>query len=94
MVATLAGLLYGAVLLFILLGGTCALAAALLAPRVRARRERRHPERAAGRHRTRYERQVVADWPLLAQTLRLGYTDLWTRQHAYPRPGSWSTTRA
>jgi DNA segregation ATPase FtsK/SpoIIIE, S-DNA-T family len=84
MVATLAGLLYGAVLLFTLLGGTCTLAIVLLAPRVRARRDRRHPDRAAARHRARHERRVVADWPLLAQTLRLGHTDLWTRQHAYP----------
>jgi hypothetical protein len=27
---------------------------------------------------------LAAEWPLLAQTLGLGYRDQWTRQHRFP----------
>jgi S-DNA-T family DNA segregation ATPase FtsK/SpoIIIE len=80
MVATLVGL----AMLLVLVGGTATLLGVLLGRRLRARWDRRHPERAAARQRDRYERRIAAGWPLLAQTLRLGYTDVWTRQHAYP----------
>jgi DNA segregation ATPase FtsK/SpoIIIE, S-DNA-T family len=84
MVATLAGLIIGAWFLFVLLAGTVVLAAVLLGRLVRARRDRRHPQRAAGRKRTGQARRLTAEWPLLAQTLRLGYQDQWTRQHRFP----------
>ena len=84
MVATLAGLIIGAWFLFVLLAGTTVLAAALLGPLMRARRDRRHPQQAAVRERTRQARRLAAEWPLLAQTLRLGYQDQWTRQHRLP----------
>ena len=84
MVATLAGLIIGAWFLFILLAGTTVLAAVLLGRLVRARKDRRHPQQAAVRERTRQARQLSAEWPLLAQTLRLGYQDQWTRQHRFP----------
>ena len=29
-------------------------------------------------------RRLAAEWPLLAQTLGLGYRDQWTRQHRFP----------
>src|SRR4029453_7801644 len=51
---------------------------------IRARRDRPHPQQAAARERTRQSRRLAAEWPLLAQTLRLGYTDQWTRQHRFP----------
>jgi DNA segregation ATPase FtsK/SpoIIIE, S-DNA-T family len=81
MAATLVGLY----LLLVLVGGTATLAGCLLGRRLRARQARRHPQQAAARERTRQARRLAAEWPLLAQTLRLGYTDQWTRQHAYPR---------
>jgi hypothetical protein len=84
MVATLAGLIIGAWFLFVLLAGTTVLAAALLGRLVRARGDRRHPQQAAVRERTRKARRLAAEWPLLAQTLRLGYQDQWTRQHRFP----------
>jgi S-DNA-T family DNA segregation ATPase FtsK/SpoIIIE len=84
MVATLAGLIIGAWFLFTLLAGTTVLAAALLGPLVRARRDRRHPRQGDVRERTRQARRFAAEWPLLAQTLRLGYRDQWTRQHRFP----------
>src|SRR5215211_5779512 len=82
--ATLAGLLVGLWLLVILGGGFVVLAGHLLARRLRARQARRHPAKAAVRERTRHARRLAAEWPLLAQTLRLGYTDQWTRQHRFP----------
>jgi S-DNA-T family DNA segregation ATPase FtsK/SpoIIIE len=83
-VGTLAGLLVGLWLLVILGGGFVVLAGHLLARLIRARRDRRHPQQAAARERTRQARRLAAEWPLLAQTLRLGYQDQWTRQHRFP----------
>jgi S-DNA-T family DNA segregation ATPase FtsK/SpoIIIE len=80
MIATLVGL----AMLLVLVGGTATLAGVLLGRRLRARQARRHPQRAAARQRARYGQRVAAEWPLLAQTLGLGYQDQWTRQHAYP----------
>jgi S-DNA-T family DNA segregation ATPase FtsK/SpoIIIE len=80
MLATLVGLS----MLVALLGGIATLAGCLLAPRLRARQDRRHPQQAAARDRTREARRLAAEWPLLAQTLGLGYRDQWTRQHRYP----------
>src|SRR5215211_6538014 len=82
--ATLAGLLVGFWLLVLLGGGVVVLAGHLLARLIRARRDRRHPQQAAVRERTRQARRLAAEWPLLAQTLRLGYQDQWTRQHRFP----------
>jgi DNA segregation ATPase FtsK/SpoIIIE, S-DNA-T family len=82
--ASLAGLLVGLWLLLIIGGGVAVLAGHLLARLVRTRRDRRHPQQAAVRERTRQARRLAAEWPLLAQTLRLGYQDQWTRQHRYP----------
>jgi DNA segregation ATPase FtsK/SpoIIIE, S-DNA-T family len=76
--------LVGLAMLLVLVGGTATLAGVLLGRWLRARQARRHPERAAARQRARYGQRVAAQWPLLAQTLRLGYQDQWTRQHAYP----------
>src|SRR5215216_3575993 len=83
-VGTLAGLLVGLWLLVILGGGFVVLAGHLLARLVRTRRDRRHPQQAAFRERTRQARRLAAEWPLLAQTLGLGYRDQWTRQHRFP----------
>ena len=80
MLATLVGLS----MLLALGGGIATLAGCLLAPRLRARHARRHPQQAAARERTRQARRLAAEWPLLAQTLGLGYRDQWTRQHRYP----------
>jgi S-DNA-T family DNA segregation ATPase FtsK/SpoIIIE len=80
MIATLVGL----AMLLVLVGGTATLAGVLLGRRLRARQAHRHPQRAAARRRARYGQRVAAEWPLLAQTLGLGYQDQWTRQHAYP----------
>ena len=80
MLATLVGLS----LLLALVGSTVTLAACLLGRRLRARQARRHPQQAATRERTQAARRLAAEWPLLAQTLRLGYTDQWTRQHRFP----------
>jgi S-DNA-T family DNA segregation ATPase FtsK/SpoIIIE len=80
MLATLVGLS----LLLALTGGTATLAGILLSRRLRARHARRHPEQAATRERTRQAGRLAAEWPLLAQTLGLGYRDQWTRQHRYP----------
>jgi DNA segregation ATPase FtsK/SpoIIIE, S-DNA-T family len=84
MIATLAGLLVGLWLLLVLGGGTAVLVGHVLARLVRARRDRRHPERPAARQRTRATKEIAAGWPLLAQTLGLGYRDQWTRQHRFP----------
>jgi hypothetical protein len=80
MLATLVGLS----MLLAVAGGTGTLAAVLLGRRLRARQARRHPARAAARQRDRYGRRLAAEWPLLAQTLGLGYRDQWTRQHRFP----------
>jgi S-DNA-T family DNA segregation ATPase FtsK/SpoIIIE len=80
MLATLVGLS----LLLALVGGTATLAGGLLARWLRAPQARRHPQQAAVRERTRQARRLAAEWPLLAQTLGLGYRDQWTRQHRFP----------
>jgi hypothetical protein len=80
MLATLVGLS----LLLAVVGGTVTLAGVLLARRLRARQARRHSQQAAIREHTRQARRLAAEWPLLAQTLGLGYRDQWTRQHRFP----------
>src|SRR5829696_6060933 len=80
MLSTLVGLS----MLLAVVGGVVTLTCCLLARRVRALQARRHPEQAAARERTRQARRLAAEWPLLAQTLRLGYQDQWTRQHRFP----------
>jgi S-DNA-T family DNA segregation ATPase FtsK/SpoIIIE len=80
MVATLVGLS----LLLALAGGSVTLAGVLLSRRLRARQARRHPQQATARDDTRQARRLAAEWPLLAQTLGLGYRDQWTRQHRFP----------
>src|SRR5215212_5119556 len=80
MLATFVGLS----MLLALVGGTATLAGVLVGRRLRARQARRHPQQAATRERTRQARRLAAEWPLLAQTLGLGYRDPWTRQHRYP----------
>jgi S-DNA-T family DNA segregation ATPase FtsK/SpoIIIE len=80
MLATFVGLS----MLLAVAGGTATLAGVLLARRLRARQARRHPQQAAVRERTRQARRLAAEWPLLAQTLGLGYRDQWTRQHRFP----------
>jgi hypothetical protein len=80
MLATIVGLS----MLLALSGGITTLACCLVAPRLRARHARRHPAQAAARQRDRYGRRLAAEWPLLAQTLGLGYRDQWTRQHRFP----------
>jgi hypothetical protein len=80
MLATLVGLS----MLLAVVGGTTTLAGVLLGRRLRERQARRHPERSAARQRDRYGRRLAAEWPLLAQTLGLGYRDQWTRQHRFP----------
>jgi hypothetical protein len=80
MLATLVGLS----LLLALVGGTVTLACCLLGRRLRARQARRHPQQTAARQQTRQARRLAAEWPLLAQTLGLGYRDQWTRQHRFP----------
>jgi hypothetical protein len=80
MLATLVGLS----LLLALVGGIATFVGCLLAQRLRARQVRRHPQQAAFRERTRQTRRLAAEWPLLAQTLGLGYRDQWTRWHRFP----------
>jgi hypothetical protein len=80
MLATLVGLS----MLLAIVGGTATLTGCLLARRLRARQARRHPQQAAIKEHTRQARRLAAEWPLLAQTLDLGYRDQWTRQHRYP----------
>src|SRR5215216_434322 len=80
MLATLVGLS----MLLALVGGTVTLVGSLLARRLRARQARRHPQQAAVRERIRQARRLAAEWPLLAQTLGLGFRDQWTRQHRFP----------
>jgi DNA segregation ATPase FtsK/SpoIIIE, S-DNA-T family len=80
MLATLVGLS----MLLTLAGGIATLAGCLLSRRLRARQARRHPQQAAIREQSRQARRLTAEWPLLAQTLGLGYRDQWTRQHRFP----------
>src|SRR5215213_5155243 len=80
MLATLVGLS----LLLAVVGGTATLLGCLLGRRLRARQARRHPAQAAARGQTHQARRLAAEWPLLAQTLGLGYRDQWTRQHRFP----------
>jgi len=80
MLATLVGLS----MLLALAGGTVTLAACLLGRRLRAWQARRRPARAAARQQTQQAQRPAAEWPLLAQTLGLGYRDQWTRQHHFP----------
>jgi hypothetical protein len=80
MLATLVGLS----LLLAVVGGTATLVGCLLGRRLRARQAHVHPAQAAVRERTRQARRLAAEWPLLAQTLGLGYRDQWTRQHRFP----------
>jgi S-DNA-T family DNA segregation ATPase FtsK/SpoIIIE len=80
MLATLIGLS----MLLAVVGGGVTLAVVLLGRRLRARQARRHPQQAAVREQTRQARRLAAEWPLLAQTLGLGYRDQWTRQHRFP----------
>jgi hypothetical protein len=86
--------LVGLSMLLAMVGGTATLLGVLLSRRARARWDRRHPARAAARQRDRYSRRIAAEWPLLAQTLGLGYRDQWTRQHRFPTAESPLTTRA
>jgi S-DNA-T family DNA segregation ATPase FtsK/SpoIIIE len=80
MLSTLVGL----ITLLAAAGGIATLAGCLLARRLRARVARRHPQHAAARDQVRQARRLAAEWPLLAQTLGLGYRDQWTRQHRFP----------
>jgi hypothetical protein len=80
MLATLVGLS----MLLAVVGGTATLLVVLVGRRLRARLARRYPQQAAARERTRQARRLAAEWPLLAQTLGLGYRDQWTRQHRFP----------
>jgi S-DNA-T family DNA segregation ATPase FtsK/SpoIIIE len=80
MLATLVGL----AMLLAIVGGSATLAGCLLARWRRAHHARRHPQQAAAREHTRQARRLAAEWPLLAQTLGLGYRDQWTRQHRFP----------
>ena len=82
--ASLAGLLAGLWLMVIPGGGLLVLAGQLLARVVRSHRDRRHPQQTAVREQTQQACRLAAEWPLLAQTLRLGYQDQWTRQHRFP----------
>jgi S-DNA-T family DNA segregation ATPase FtsK/SpoIIIE len=83
-VATLAGLLLGLWMLAPLGLGVAVLAGHLLARMLRTRQAHRHPQQTAIRERTRQARRLAAEWPLLAQTLGLGFRDQWTRQHRFP----------
>src|SRR5215218_11151175 len=78
------GTLVGLSMLLALAGGIATLAGYLLVPRLRAWQARRHPQQAVMRERTRQARRLAAEWPLLVQTLGLGYRDQWTRQHRFP----------
>jgi S-DNA-T family DNA segregation ATPase FtsK/SpoIIIE len=80
MLATLVGLLT----LLAVTGGIVTLAGALVGRRLRVRQTSRHPAQAAARDQARQARRLAAEWPLLAQTLGLGYRDQWTRQHRFP----------
>jgi hypothetical protein len=90
MLATLVGLS----MLLALVGGGATLAAVLLGRRLRARHAHRYPQRAATREWIRYGRRLAAEWPLLAQTLGLGYRDSGPASTASQPPSSPPTTRA
>jgi len=91
MLATLVGLS----MLLALVGGIATLAGVLLGRRLRAHHDRRHPAQAAARHRDRYGRRLAAEWPLLAQTLGLGYRGTCgPASIASPPPSSSLTARA
>jgi S-DNA-T family DNA segregation ATPase FtsK/SpoIIIE len=77
-------ILVGLSMLLAVVGGTATLLVVLVGRRLRARLARRYPQQAAARERTRQARRLAAEWPLLAQTLGLGYRDQWTRQHRFP----------
>src|SRR4029450_648394 len=77
-------ILVGLSMLLALVGGIATLAGCLLSRRLQARQARRHPQQAAARERTRQAQRLAAEWPLLTQTLGLGYRDQWTRQHRFP----------
>jgi hypothetical protein len=81
MLATLVGL---AMLLAIVGGVTTLLGVLLARRRRRPHHTRRHPQQAAIKEHSRQARRLAAEWPLLAQTLGLGYRDQWTRQHRFP----------
>jgi type II secretory pathway pseudopilin PulG len=90
MLATLVGLS----MLLALGGGIATLVGCLLAPRLRARQDRRHPQQAAARQHTQQAQQLAAEWPLLAQTLGLGATGTSGPANTASRPPSfWSMTR-
>src|SRR5919107_1335923 len=76
--------LVGLSMLLAVVGGSATLAGVLLGRRLRARQARRHPQQAATRQHSQQARRLAAEWPLLAQTLGLGYRDQWTRQHRFP----------
>jgi DNA segregation ATPase FtsK/SpoIIIE, S-DNA-T family len=76
--------LVGLSMLLAMVGGIATLSGCLLARRLRTRLAQRHPQQAAARERTRQARRLAAEWPLLAQSLGLGYRDQWTRQHRFP----------
>jgi hypothetical protein len=76
--------LVGRSMLLAVVGGTATLFGVLLGRRLRTRQARLRPQQAAVRERTRQARRLAAEWPLLAQTIGLGYRDHWTRQHRFP----------
>jgi hypothetical protein len=80
MLATLVGLS----LLLALVGGTATLACVLLRRRLLARLARRYPARAAAHQHTQRARRLSAEWPLLAQTLGLGFRDQWDPPAPFP----------
>ena len=86
--------LVGLSMLLAVLGGMVTLAGCLLSRQLRARQARRHPQQAAVRERTRQARRLAAEWPLLAQTLGLGYRTSGLASTASQPPRWWSTTRA
>ena len=67
--------LVGLVMLLAAAGGIATLAVVLLGWRLRTRQARMHPAQAAMREQSRQARRLAAEWPLLAQTLGLGYRD-------------------
>jgi hypothetical protein len=77
-------ILVGLSMLLAVASGIATLIGCLLSRRLRARQSLRYPQQAAAKERTRQARRLAAEWPLLAQTLGLGYRDQWTRQHRFP----------
>jgi DNA segregation ATPase FtsK/SpoIIIE, S-DNA-T family len=80
MLSTLVGLS----MLLAVAGGIATLACCLLSRRLHARQTLRHPQQAVAKAQKRQARRLAAEWPLLAQTLGLGFRDQWTRQHRFP----------